>query len=136
MTWDEVGVPLAKIERALGEFGGGTHNLQDMLSCIEKGEAQLWCAPGAVIVTQIEENPHSRDLRFWVAAGTLQAVLDLAPQIYRWAREEHGCTRAVTAGRKGWSRALAQLGWRPTLVLYERPLTDGQELQAEDDDLG
>jgi hypothetical protein len=109
---------LAGLVEAL-ERGGSTHAVEDVLREIEKGEAQLWEADGALIVTEIHDTPRKRLLHFWIATGELEPVIALSHRALEWAKEQ-GCTQATLAGRKGWEKALASEGWSPTLILMSR----------------
>lgn len=108
------------LRRAL-DIDGGTHDIDDVLDKVQRGEAQLWTSPGAVIVSQIVDAPLARELHFWLAAGELQDVITLSHRVMDWGRKM-GCTRATLHGRKGWVRALAEEGWQQTAVVMGREL--------------
>jgi hypothetical protein len=108
------------IQQAL-ETAGGTHALEDVLACIERGEAQLWIEPDALIVSEIIDTPQLRELRFWISTGELEAVIELGERVLVWGREM-GCKRAVMTGRMGWKRLAAQHGWQPEMIVIGREL--------------
>lgn len=110
--------PLAGLVDAL-ERGGSTHDLDDVLEQIRTGEAQLWEADDAVIVTEIHDAPRKRVVHFWLATGELDAVIALSRRVLDWAADQ-GCTQATLAGRRGWEKVLAAEGWAPTLTLMSR----------------
>ena len=112
------GSMLAGLVEAL-ERGGSTHTVEDVLDEIQRGEAQLWEADGALIVTEIHDTPRKRLLHFWLATGELQAVIALMHRALEWAKSE-GCTMATLAGRKGWEKVLASEGWVPMLTMMSR----------------
>lgn len=109
---------LADLDRALA-YAGGTHTLGDVLRQILAGTAQLWEAEDAVIVTEVHDYPRMRVVHFWLAAGRLDAVVDLSHRVLNWAKGA-GCARATLAGRKGWERVLAADGWEPMLIVMGR----------------
>lgn len=114
------------------EHARGTHTLEDVLAQVEAGEAQLWRAPGAVIVTEIKQTPRRKVVHFWLATGDMRAVLDLHKMILAWAQEEHGCDLATLSGRRGWVRALRDEGWDEATTVMARELDrdvnrDGEE---------
>ena len=111
---------LEGIARALS-YGGATHSLSDVLDQIERGDAQLWLDDSALIVTEVHDTPRLRELRFWIATGELQAVVDLSERVLDWGRAM-GCKRAVLTGRKGWVKALAGEGWKQEMVVMGRAL--------------
>jgi hypothetical protein len=114
------GTLLAGLEEAL-RHGGGTHTLGDVLHQILAGEAQLWEAEDAVIVTEIHQAPRAKIVHFWLAAGEKEAVVALSRTVLEWARTE-GCGQATLAGRRGWERVLSAEGWTPRLTLMGREL--------------
>lgn len=117
MELDEL---LPKLEKAL-EYGGGTHTPQDVAEDVRRGDAQAWERNGGFLVTFIEEHPQEKVLFFWIAAGELEACIELAEEVYEWGRAQ-GCTRARLLGRKGWAKPLAAHGWTPGLVEYTKEL--------------
>lgn len=101
------------------ERGGSTHSLEDVLAQIRRGDAQLWETEDAVIVTEIHQTPRKKLVHFWLAAGEIDAVVELSKVVLDWAKR-HGCEQATLAGRKGWIKALAHEGWSPALTLMGR----------------
>jgi hypothetical protein len=112
---------VAGIEQALS-YSGGTHTLEDVLSQIERGEAQLWTAEDALIITEVHNAPRLRELHVWITTGELDAVLQLFDeQVEPWAREM-GCAQVAFTGRRGWARALRGRGWITDMVVGRRAL--------------
>jgi len=108
----------AWIEAAL-EYGGGTHNFDDVVEAILSGKMQLWPAERACIVTEIVTYPRKRVLHVFLAGGELDQIIDMDTDVVQWAKEQ-GCESATQAGRKGWIRALKDHGWNSHLVLMEK----------------
>lgn len=100
------------IEAAL-EYGGGTHNLDDVLALVLAGDAQFWSSPNAAAVTEINEYPRFKCLHLWLCGGDMNEILhEMLPKAEAWARSQ-GCSKTTTAGRIGWGRVMAPLGYRP-----------------------
>lgn len=112
---------LPQLEEAL-DRAGNTHTARDVARMIVQGDAQLWLRDGGMIVTEVEDYPRGPVLRFWLAAGDKDDILDLLPEVYEWGREV-GCKKATMLGRKGWGRVLADDGWEASpLVHFTRAL--------------
>ena len=111
------------LEAALAQ-GGDTHRLQDVLSAVYQGTAQLWIDGPCVIVTEVNDTPLERELHFWLAAGTLDEVIHLSNKVMKWGREQ-GCTVASLCGRRGWAKALRREGWNHQMIVMGQRL-DGQ----------
>lgn len=111
---------LARAAKAL-KLGGDTHDLDDLLLAVLRGDAKLWEGEDSVVVAQILEFPKRRILEIQIAAGELDEILTMTDSIYEWGRR-HGCTHAVFIGRKGWTKPLAAQGWEPTLTQFTKEL--------------
>lgn len=109
------------VEKALS-FGGKTHRFEDVLQAVDEGRMQAWPGAESVAITEVVINPTGRkDLHFFLAAGNEAELKALHPVILDWGREQ-GCTHSTIVGRQGWARSwlTRDLGWRPTLVVFER----------------
>lgn len=107
------------IEAALAH-AGNTHTPADVWAAIERRDAQFWPLHDSVIVTEIVSYPAGRSVRFWLAGGNLDELLEAEPLVTRWAKENYGCTRAEVIGRKGWVRKLTD--YRPAAVLLTKEI--------------
>lgn len=114
---------LARLERALS-WGGPTHTVADVVQRVRDGRASWWESDNGdgIIVTEAEQFPLVKVLRYWLIAGDLKECLALEDRINREA-VANGCEVAVAAGRKGWLRAAAPIGWRLHSYNYVKPLT-------------
>ena len=92
------------IEAALAH-ANGTHSLADVLRLIVEGEAQFWPFEDAAIVTEIVKYPQRTILRFWLAGGKLETLLEAEPEVIEWSKQ-WGCEAVEIIGRRGWNRAL------------------------------
>lgn len=110
----------ARLEDAL-EQGGGDHTVAELAEEVRAGRAQCFHNQRAVVFTQIERHRNYSALRVYVAAGALDDVMGLQPEVEALARAE-GCDRLVMIGRRGWTRVLPRYGWAEKMVVYERPL--------------
>jgi|KBSMisStandDraft_5_1062788.scaffolds.fasta_scaffold185553_2 hypothetical protein len=100
---------VARLDEALA--AAGTHTLADVIALANDRRAQIWEGDDALIVTELNDYPLRRMLRYWCVAGTMDAVRALQPRIDAWAIEQ-GATRADAIGRRGWERVIDPEGWR------------------------
>ncbi len=107
-----------KIRRALASVGN-TVTLSDLALLAETGMVRVWSVGDSFLVAGV----HHDALVFHLAVGDLKDVLSMLEGAYEWGRE-HGATRAVFIGRRGWVKSLIDLGWAVTgsLLLYERDI--------------
>ena len=112
----------ARLEDALVQ-GGGDHTPAELAEEVRAGRAQCFHNTRAVVFTQIEEHRLWKGLRVYAAAGSLEDVMTLQPELEDLAKRE-GCSKLIMIGRLGWRRVLPKYGWRETMVVFERPLED------------
>ena len=106
------------IESAL-EYGGGTHIYEDIVTAIIEGKMQLWPAENSCWVTEITVYPRKKVLHVFLAGGNLDEILGMHDSVVNWAIDQ-GCEGMTLTGRKGWGKALADIGWKSKLVLLEK----------------
>ena len=101
--WDQCA---AHLRPALA-FARDLHRVEDVRQAVEASEAQLWpLKEHGSIVTEMRDFPTGvRVLDFWLAGGSLGALVAAEPEIAKWGRE-HGCDAARIIGRLGWAKAL------------------------------
>jgi hypothetical protein len=112
-------VPVERLEKAL-KLGGNTHTVEDVVEAIKTGGMQCWWNDRAMVVTEVVQYPRGRALNVFLAAGWLEDVMSLQPQIEDFGRNQ-GCQSMHMRGRKGWRRVLPKHGWSET-VAFERKL--------------
>lgn len=92
---------------------GGTHSFDDLLLEVNHPHVHVWdCGGEAVAVTNLLIYPQLREMRIWIAAGSMKAIHATEPHVEAYALSLQ-CSRLVTTGRPGWVRANAKNGWRP-----------------------
>lgn len=109
-----------QLEAALAH-GGGAHSLEDVADAVARHDAQIWEAPGALLITEVHNAPQLKELHFWLAAGELEPVLALSEHVMIWGRAL-GCTAATLTGRKGWTKVMQRRGWNSQMVTMGRKL--------------
>ena len=111
-----------RLQEALNR--GGTHTLDDVTALLKSGKAQWHSNGNGCIVTEIENFPLVKAVRFWLIAGDLDACAELAPSVEQWAIRE-GCTVGLATGRPGWAKVVPALGWEPRGMEWKKSLTGG-----------
>lgn len=110
------------LAKALKGASGPTHTVGDVLRLVAREQAQLWLSDGALIITEVCDEPLARVLNVWVATGELDPVLELSDRVEEWARE-NGCKYMTLVGRRGWLPVLRSRGWQNPQLLLEKELT-------------
>lgn len=114
-------------EEALG-YSGGLLDLEDVKQAVASRDMQLWVihdgkGPVAACVTEI---------RRWPRASVLTVLLLGGEQMHSWVAalddtltrfaQSQGCKGLDCYGRKGWSKALRNLGWRERVVMCAKEI--------------
>ena len=81
--------------------------------------ADQW--PDLVIDLPELRYPQRLVLRFWLAAGDLEDLRPLLPELEEWGRER-GATLVEAHGRLGWSREAKANGYRLDAAIYRKEL--------------
>jgi len=97
------------LESALA-LSGGTHLFQDVVECVKLGTMQFWNAPKGCMVTEILEYPQKKVFHIFLAGGDLDQIKDFSDSAIYFAKL-NGCSAMTLAGRRGWVKALGDLGW-------------------------
>jgi hypothetical protein len=91
----------------------GTQTVSDVLQAARAGRMQIWEGDRLLLVTEVEDYPLFRVLRYASVAGDMneEDLIGLQARADAWGQAQ-GCTRAEAIGRKGWDRAPHWLtGW-------------------------
>lgn len=80
---------------------------QDLEQAIASGNAQLWVADCAAMVTRKDGNI----LEIWLCGGSVLNRLESCLDVVGKAAQEAGMNKLRITGRKGWIRHLRRWGW-------------------------
>ena len=114
-------IPL--IETALE--ADGPYKIEDVLSELHSGEAQLWLVMEvddvkAIVVTVLNEHPNSKTCLLWLCAGSKrESWVHLIKNIETWAKLQN-CDAMVMRGRPGWERVLKD--YEKTKIILQKKL--------------
>jgi hypothetical protein len=112
------------LESALA-FSGGTHSFRDVAWLVQEGEMQFWPAQRSCAVTQIVSYPQMRTLHVFLAAGDLMEIKDMDETFLDFARKLD-CKHITLSGRKGWVKALDDIGFKSVHVTLAKEVTDNE----------
>lgn len=87
-----------------------THSLDDVRQMIAAGEAWFFPFDRSACVCLVFDEPRAKTCHQWLVGGDLNDLLSHREEVEAWAKSQ-GCTRMLTAGRKGWSRVMAPFGY-------------------------
>lgn len=124
------------------ERSNGRWTPEDVFRELAAGTMQCWVLiEGPLLygvgVTSIRVYPGLKSLEcMWLGGVDSHLWMQLLDEtVSRWAISE-GCTRMEIAGRKGWERMGAAIGFRPSYVFFEKELSHaGKDVEHREDHL-
>ena len=117
---DVVGPYRELLEMALAR-AGGTHTYEDVLQAIRVGDMFFWPASKSCMVTEIVQYPRLRALHVFLAAGDLAEIKNMESSLISFAKSLK-CSALSMSGRKGWTKALKELGWQESHITLVKKL--------------
>ena len=90
------------------EYGGGTHNLEDVAMALHKDNMLLWPTNESVLVTEVQQYPRCKHYHVFLGAGNMDELKEVMPFVIKRAKEE-GCSKVTLTGRRGWEKVLGRL---------------------------
>jgi hypothetical protein len=109
------------VEQSLGRF-----TLEDVYHLVVTQESHLWVVLDedeiiATCTTTFTQYPRKRMLTGQFLGGTrlMEWMGDLDEMLQRWGMD-HGCAGIELTGRRGWVRALRDIGWNATFFITEK----------------
>lgn len=106
------------IEAALS---GSGWSYEDIMAGVERGDFHLFEHLDGCMVAEFIISPRHKVMHVFAAGGSLDAIRALLPQVEAFGRR-HGCDSGGATGRRGWTRFLAQYGYRPAQPAVEKEL--------------
>jgi hypothetical protein len=98
------------IRQALAH-SGGTHWYEDILYEVQKGNMFFWPAKKSCMITEVVQLPRKRVFHVFLAAGELHEIKDMESSLVEYAKALE-CDYITLSGRKGWGKALKDLGYK------------------------
>lgn len=115
----------AALDRTEGEMA-----INDVKQYVEDRDMQLWviCDEEDIVgalITEVLDFPRKKACRYVTLGGDLKDAFPVIDQsISAWAKSL-GCDRMELIGRRGWSRAIKNLGYNEAYVYVTKDISDG-----------
>ena len=106
------------VEDAL-EYSGGSHNFDDVVESVLKGEMQLWPGVKSAIVTSLNSSPRKKTCTFFLAGGDLGELKQMSKTVEDWAKRQ-SCDGTVIIGRPGWAKAMKDFGYESSHIVLSK----------------
>lgn len=117
MTFEEVDALITR-----GLRGDPHYTSADVWNEIREGRATLWPGNQSTAVTTVIECPQGRRFNIWVAAGDMTELIEEIYPAMEQAARELGCRSVTITGRRGWVRALRDIGFKEAATVVAKEL--------------
>lgn len=98
------------------------YSVTDVLLEVAEMRAVLWVGEESVAVTNVIPCPQGRRFNIWVAAGDMdELITEMYPSFEAKAREL-GCKSMTITGRRGWVRAMKDVGFKEVATVVAKEL--------------
>jgi hypothetical protein len=87
-----------------------THEFNDLVAMVIKGEVRLWTTPRSFLVVERVVYPRRVHYHIFLAGGDLDELRGLHDAVIEAARAD-GAQALTLTGRRGWVKALVAWGW-------------------------
>jgi hypothetical protein len=94
-------------------YSGDTHTIDDIERGIATGRFGFYPLANAALVVEVIEYPQLRALHIFLAGGDLGELKFFTNRVAPDIARRLGCSRITIAGRKGFARALSDIGFEP-----------------------
>lgn len=103
-------------------YAHGTHTIEDVEAGLESGALGLLAGERSALVVEVVTYPRKRILNVFLAGGDMDDVKAWNDPLAKLAKG-HDCSDITLAGRRGWVRALKDIGWSEVCTTVGRPAT-------------
>lgn len=102
---------------------GDDYSVDDVLKEVFSNKADIWIGEDSVAVTTLLQLPQATRFNIWVAAGDMDELVSEMHPVFEARARDAGCKRMVITGRRGWVRAMKDLGYREVATVVAKELS-------------
>lgn len=115
-----------QVEAALGH-ADGTHSYDDIVCMVIAQRLTWWpLDKSSFMLTEVISYPQQSHYHVFLAGGDLDVIRATQPDLINAAKLA-GCSKLTLGGRRGWVKALHQLGWVEHCTVMALDLSAEQE---------
>ncbi len=107
----EAMLPYRKMIEAALAHGNNTHSFDDIVNGVASQDYQFWPMEESFLVTEICSYPKLRSLHIFLAGGDLDEIKSIDDTLLEFAKQLNASVISLS-GRRGWTKALADLDYR------------------------
>ena len=122
----EAMLPYRKMLVEALEHSGGSHTFQNIVDSVQQEVMQFWPMEKSCLVTEVINYPNIKCLHIFLAGGDLQEIKSINNTL-EFLCQEIGADYISLSGRRGWIKALADIGYELSHVTLAKKVKEKED---------
>ena len=122
----EAMLPYRKMLVEALNHSGGSHTFQNIVDSVQQEVMQFWPMEKSCLVTEVINYPNIKCLHLFLAGGDLQEIKSIDSTL-EFLCQEIGADYISLSGRRGWIKALADIGYELSHVTLAKKVKDKEK---------
>lgn len=119
----EAMLPYRKMLIEALEHSGGSHTFQNIVDSVQNEVMQFWPMEKSCLVTEVINYPRLKTLHIFLAGGDLEEIKSIDNTL-EFLCQEIGADYISLSGRRGWIKALADIGYELSHVTLAKKVKE------------
>ena len=119
----EAMLPYRKMLVEALNHSGGSHTFQNIVDAVQNEVMQFWPMEKSCLVTEVINYPNLKTLHIFLAGGDLEEIKSIDSTL-EFLCQEIGADYISLSGRKGWIKALADIGYELSHVTLAKKVKE------------
>jgi hypothetical protein len=102
---------------------GGSHTFQNIVDAVQNEVMQFWPMEKSCLVTEVINYPNLKTLHIFLAGGDLEEIKSIDSTL-EFLCQEIGADYISLSGRRGWIKALADIGYELSHVTLAKKVKE------------
>jgi len=122
----EAMLPYRKMLVEALNHSGGSHTFQNIVDAVQNEVMQFWPMEKSCLVTEVINYPNLKTLHIFLAGGDLEEIKSIDSTL-EFLCQEIGADYISLSGRRGWIKALADIGYELSHVTLAKKVKDKEK---------
>ena len=119
----EAMLPYRKMLVEALNHSGGSHTFQNIVDAVQQEVMQFWPMEKSCLVTEVINYPNLKTLHIFLAGGDLEEIKSIDSTL-EFLCQEIGADYISLSGRRGWIKALADIGYELSHVTLAKKVKE------------
>jgi|TARA_B110000467_G_C18273949_1_gene454193 hypothetical protein len=119
----EAMLPYRKMLVEALNHSGGSHTFQNIVDAVQNEVMQFWPMEKSCLVTEVINYPNLKTLHIFLAGGDLEEIKSIDSTL-EFLCQEIGADYISLSGRRGWIKALADIGYELSHVTLAKKVKE------------